>query len=615
MDIVPSTQQGMGAIPYGGGVAFRVWAKFAGAVFVAGDFNGWSTSANPLAPEGNGYWSIDIPEARTGQQYKYYIPAAPPDGWRVDPYARSISYPALNTIIAPTSIIYNAPNYSTPAWNELVIYELHIQSFLYDPASYNGLGSLQSAASKLSYLANLGVNAIEVMPLGQFLGDFSAGYNPCYIFAVENEWGGPDAFRDFVNRAHQLGIAVILDVVYNHIGPSAGDMWDFDGWSQAGACPFDGSSTSGGIYFYNDYRAHTNYAHTRFDYGRPEVRQYIRDNALVWLQQRFVDGLRFDSVGAIRNVLDRNNDPAYDLPDGWSLLQRINDDIRASQPWKITIAEDLKDNEWITKPTGAGGAGFGAQWGAGFLNVVRNVLIAEDDGQRDLSGVRDMILQRYNDDAFQRVICTETHDAADNKWGDGRVPHQIWPDTPYSWASKKRSTLGAALVLTAPGIPMIFMGQEFLEWTPFDGTTQLDWSKSTTYSGITTLYRDLIRLRRNWFDTTRGLRGQGVEVCPPNGADQVLVFHRWDQGGPGDDVVVICNFANRGYTNYAIGFPRSGRWRVRFNSDWRGYSDDFGNWFAYDTDAGDPPLNGMPCSGNIGIGPYACVILSQDRTA
>jgi 1,4-alpha-glucan branching enzyme len=163
----------------------------------------------------------------------------------------------------------------------------------------DGRGSFASALTKLDYLKGLGITAIEILPLGEYIGDISSGYNPAYIFAIEDEFGGPDGFRQFVNAAHQRGIAVIVDVVYNHLGDSAGDMWDFDGWSENG---------KGGIYFYNDWRSHTDWGETRFDYGRGEVRQYLRDNALRWLEERFADGLRWDSVGSIRNVYDRDRE-------------------------------------------------------------------------------------------------------------------------------------------------------------------------------------------------------------------------------------------------------------------------------------------------------------------
>ena len=144
-----------------------------------------------------------------------------------------------------------------------------------------GAGSFQSAISKLDYLQGLGVTAIEIMPLGEFIGDVSAGYNPAYIFAVEDELAVLTGFRDFVSEAHRRGLAVIVDVVYNHLGNSAGDMWQFDGWSE---------DNNGGIYFYNDGRRRTEWGDTRFDYGRGEVRQYLRDNALRWLNNALLMG-------------------------------------------------------------------------------------------------------------------------------------------------------------------------------------------------------------------------------------------------------------------------------------------------------------------------------------
>jgi 1,4-alpha-glucan branching enzyme len=391
----------MGAIPYadaaGSGVTFRVWASFAQSVAVAGDFNAWSTTATPLFPEGNGNWSADIDSAAVGSQYKFVL--TPSGGgallWHIDPYARSITRAPgniLNCLVASEAEPYNAPGYSTPNWNELVIYEMHIRTFVYDPAGINGTGTFTSAITKLDYLANLGINCIELLPIGEFMGDVSAGYNPAYIFAIEDQYGGPDGFRRFVNAAHQRGIAVIIDVVYNHLGTPAADMWDFDGWSQNG---------KGGIYFYNDWRSFTAWGETRFDYGRPQVQDYLRDNALRWLQQRFADGLRWDSTGSIRNVYDNNNDPGNDIPDGWSVMQSINWQIQQAQPWKITIAEDMKDNEWLTKPTEAGGAGFGAQWGASFVSTVRNALFQLNDADRDVGAVSGVIGQMYNADAFQ----------------------------------------------------------------------------------------------------------------------------------------------------------------------------------------------------------------------
>ena len=599
--MAPSTRPYMGATPYDGGVTFRVWAPFASDVQVQGDFNNWKPGTH-LYSEGNGYWSADQSGAAVGQQYNYLITDIASGALltHVDPYSRAFKTRGGPSLIAPSDTRYTDISYATPAWNEMVVYELHVGTFAIDKGLPQRGGTFASAATKLDYLKDLGINAIEIMAAGEFETDTSWGYNPAYIYAIEEQYGGPNGFRAFVHEAHRRGIAVIIDVVYNHLGYPAGDMWQFDGWSQNG---------KGGIYFYNDWRSTTPWGDTRFDYGRPEVRNYILDNARRWLQQRFADGLRWDATGWIRNVRGNNNDPGNDLPDGWSLMQAINAEIKQSQPWKISIAEDMQGNEWRTKETGVGGAGFDAQWEAQFVHSVRSVIIPADDSARNMYAVRDVITHGYNGDAFERVIYTESHDEDAN--GHSRVPEEIWPGNASSYFSKKRSTLGGALLFTAPGIPMIFQGQEFLENGYFSDTKALDWTKQQTFSGILKVYRDMIRLRRNWFNTTAGLKGQSLNVFHVNDAEKVIAFHRWDRGGPGDDVVVLINMANQSYASYSIGFPRGGLWKVRFNGDWNGYSSDFGNHLSYDTTASQPGRDRMPFSGNVGIGPYTAIILSQ----
>jgi 1,4-alpha-glucan branching enzyme len=602
--MVASQRPGMGAIPFDVGVAFRVWAPFASGVAVAGAFNAWSTTGAPLTSEGAGYWSTDVAAAKLGDQYKFVIANAALSNllWKNDPYARSMTNSAGNSIVASTDFAWSANAYSTPPWNEMVIYELHVGSFLLDPASRNGRGDFTTVIGKLGYLADLGVNAIQVMPSDEFPGSSSFGYNPADIFAIEQNYGGPNGFEALVDAAHAHGVAVIYDVVYNHLGPSDLDLWQFDGWSENGA---------GGVYFYNDWRRATPWGDTRPDYGRGEVRQFLRDNALFWLQEHRCDGLRFDATGWIRNVWGDNNDPGADLSDGWGLLCWINNEIQARQPWKITIAEDMQDNEWLTKPLGAGGAGFGAQWGAGFMHTLRDSVTTPDDGARDMNALAGMIAQQFNASAFQRVIYTESHDEVAASNGNERLPEAISPGAADSFFAQKRSTLAASLVFTTPGIPMIFMGQEFLESGAWSDSTPLDWSKLDRFSGVHALYRDLIQLRRDFFDTTTGLRGQSVHVHHVNNADKVIAFHRWDQGGARDDVVVVANFGNRAYESYTIGVPRGGLWRVRFNGDWQGYSPAFTNHPSFDFVAG-LGADGMGFSGTFGIGPYTALILSQD---
>jgi len=597
--VTPSSHSGMGVIAYQGGVAFRVWAPHADKVFVTGTFNNWSKTANPMASEGNGYWSIDIQDAKAGDQYRYMIVSGSEELSRIDPYAREVTSSVGNSIVHNPDFDWGDKEYQMPAFNEMVIYEMHIGTFNDQPGGPPG--NLNSAIEKLPYLKELAINAIEVMPAMEFTGAFSWGYNPALIFAIESDYGGPRAFKEFIKAAHANDIAVIFDVVYNHLGPSDLDIWQFDGWSE---------NDRGGIYFYNDWRCQTPWGETRPDYGREEVRQYIYDNAIMWLEECQVDGLRWDMTAFIRNVYGNNNDPEHDIPEGWSLMQWINGEMKSQFPRKISIAEDMKNNPFLTKEAGEGGAGFDAQWDPGFVHPVREAIIPLEDGTRNMDAVRGAITHSYEKEPFNRVIYTESHDEVAN--GKARVPEEISPGSVPTWNAKKLSTLGAALVFTSPGIPMIFQGQEFLEDDWFHDQDPIDWTKKHTYSGILQLYRDLIRLRRNLDGTTGGLAGHHINVYHVNDKEKVMAFHRWNNGGARDDVIVVVNMANCAFEGYRIGFPRQGKWKVRFNSAWDGYDPSFGNHPGNDVIVKRGKNDRMPCNGTIGIGPYSAIILSQE---
>ncbi len=594
-------QPGMGAVPHANGTTFRVWAPFAASVAVAGEFNDWSDETHPLESESNGYWSCNVSEAAPGQRYKIVIRNPNHDNplWRVDPYAREVvrkeADGTVNGVIHEPDFDWGDHSFYMPDWNELVIYELHVGTYNDQPGGMPG--HLGKVIEELPYLHDLGINAIQLMPLVEFNDVWSWGYNPSNPFAVEDAYGDPCDLKKLVKNAHELGMAVILDVVFNHFGPDQLDMWQFDGWNK-----FE----KGGIYFYNDWRRNTPWGETRPDYGRDEVRQYIRDNALLWLEEYRMDGLRLDSVVNIRKA------NGTDIPDGWSLLQWINDEVSARQPWKIRIAEDLQGNDWITKPTVTGGAGFNGQWDSVFVHALRDAATTTWDNERNMDRIRDAICHRHNDDAFQRVIYIESHDEAAEGNHGTRLTDAIMPGDAEGYFAQKRATLAAALLFTSPGIPMVFQGQEVLDYEAFHDQRPIRWyERMQAHSGIHCMYRDLIRLRRNWFNTTAGLRGRHVNVFHVNPADKLIAFHRWENGGSSDDVIVVVNFANRSYDSYAIGFPRFGGWTVRFNSDWEGYSPLFHNRPGYDTTACHGGCDGMPFHGVIGIGAYACLILSQ----
>jgi 1,4-alpha-glucan branching enzyme len=590
--------QGMGAIVHPGGVAFRVWAPHAQSVFVKGEFNNWSDTGTPLSHEENGYWFADVKSAKPGQEYKYVLINGDRKLERIDPYARQVTNSTGNGVIYDTTgFDWQNDKFELPPHNELVIYEMHIGSFFTDADGKPG--GFDDALEKLGYIKRLGANVIQIMPVAEFAGDYSWGYNPANIFAVESIYGGPDAFKLFVREAHQRGIGVILDVVYNHFGPSDLNLWQFDGWQE---------NDKGGIYFYNDHRAETPWGSTRPDYGRGEVRRFIHDNARLWLEEYHVDGLRYDSTLYIR-CIDGNE--ANELPDGWSLMQWINSQIRTDFPRAITIAEDLRNNGWLTKPSEEGGAGFHAQWDANFVHPVRGIVTLALDEYRSMEAIRHAIDFRYEGDAFRRVVYSESHDEVAN--GKARVPQEIDPGNPTSWYAQKRSTLAAGLVFTSPGIPMLFQGQEFLQGEWFRDDVPLDWDLNEQYQGIVRLYRDLIGLRLNTKGFSHGLCGQFLNIYHVNDADNVLAFQRWDQHGPGDDVVVILNFSNTPRENYEIGMPTAGLWKLRLNSDATIYSQDFQGFFSSDVDAVGEPRDGLDARANISIGPYSMLVFTQDQ--
>jgi 1,4-alpha-glucan branching enzyme len=588
--------KGMGSILHAHGVAFRVWAPHAQHVSLIGSFNEWDANLHPMLSEENGYWYTNVAEAHSGDEYLFLLSTQNGEFKRIDPYAREVTSSVGNAIVHDTRFEWEGDDFSIAAWNELVIYELHVGTFN-DQEDISHKGEFSSVSARLGHLQKLGINAIQIMPIGEFAGERSWGYNPAHIFSVDRDYGGPLAFKQFVKRAHQSGIAVILDVVYNHLGPSDLDLWQFDGWSENGR---------GGIYFYNDDRAITPWGETRPDYGRGEVRQYHLDNAMMWFEEYHVDGIRFDCTQFIRMI---NDSDKRDIPEGWSLLQWINSQIAQKFPGRITIAEDLQNNRWLTKEVGAGGAGFASQWDAMFVHPIRQAVVTLQDEQRSLDAIRDAILYRYNDDAYDRVIYSESHDEVAN--GHARVPQEINPNDPKGWYAQKRSTLAAAMVFTSPGIPMIFQGQEFLEGGWFRDTVPVDWDQCIEFHGIVRLYRDLIRLRSNCEGFTRGLCGQFTQVYHMNNERKVIAYHRWDKGGAGDDVVVVANFSHESQENYVIGFPSEGAWKLRFNSDWEGYNDDFGNFLSTDilTDQGD--CDGLPYYASVSIGSYSVVIFSQ----
>ncbi len=555
-----------GAFPLEKGIGFRLWAPHAETVHLTGDFNDWSEDQDEMQSEENGNWYLEIPKAKNGDKYQFLIETQSGDTLRrSDPRARAMENSSMASIVHVDNYDWEDDDFIIDDWNNLVIYEMHIGTF--NVTEEGKPGTFKSAIEKLPHLQKAGINAVELLPINEFAGDYSWGYNPAYPFAVEEAYGSPDDFKDFVKAAHAHGIAVILDVVYNHFGPSDISMWQFDGWSENGG---------GGIYFYNDWKANTPWGDTRPDYGRAEVRDYIVENALLWLDEYRCDGLRFDAVSYIRNVKGTSQE-GDNLRDGYELMQRINAAVRERFPKKIMIAEDTDGAGFVTDKTEHGGMGFGAMWDLKFVHNVREVLLNREDKHRNLGNISAALSGEFSGDAFKRVIYTESHDEVAN--GKARITEEVAADDVDNFYSKKLSTLGAVLTLTTAGIPMIFQGQELLEDKWFCDQDPLDWSRKKEFSGIYNLYSDLIHMRRNQNGKTKGLEGRNTEIVHFDDANKVIAYLRWYDDKNTDGVLVVLNFSHENFTDYDLCSSVAGDWHLAFNSNWKGYDEkDFGDF-------------------------------------
>ncbi len=593
-----SSRPGWGSTPYhgtsGNGVTFRVWAPNATSVYVPGDFNTWATAAAPLGKEltngvWDGIWSADVTSATNGQQYKYYINYSGGSVWHHDPRARlevnSGSGSGDNDIIYDPNL-FNWTN-DTPmshGLNDLVIYELHIGTFCNPNSGGTVPGTFLDATNGLNYLASLGVSAVEVMPIAEFPGYMSWGYNPADIFAADNySYGGPDGFKTFVKACHARGLAVVLDVVHNHYGPTDLELWNFDGWSGVN------SLGGGGVYF---FESDTNLQITPWGYTRPnfssqQVCSFIQDNFTMWLGECHVDGFRWDTPGTMMYA----NDDSY-IPAAGNLITAINAMIHTNYAGKTSIAEDVFDSY-----------GFDSTWDIYYPDVVTPVLAATADAGRDLSTLVDALM--YNQ-SFFGVAFLESHDVVGDLNNGTRLVTAIDPVTPNSFRARKLSLAGAALTFTCPGVPMIFQGQEMLENEPFSTSRPVDWTKTNTYSAIVKCYRDMIGLRRNADGGVIGLHGDQISILQEDDSNKLLAYRRWQSSSPTQDVVVVANLATTTWTSYSLPFPRAGTWYVHFNSDSTNYSGDFSN-----IGPSVVTVTGSSPSAALAIGPYSVLVLSQ----
>ncbi len=541
MDYVHLSHAPLGAtLTSGGGAVFKVWSPTRSTCYVRGDFNSWGL-AN-LMQRVDPYFIALVPSVSSRQQYKYYFNNSV---WNADARARGLD-PSnnLNSFVEdPQGYSWVVQDFATPPLEEMVIYQLHVGTWAgrNDPVGTTPFPARYvDIAARASLLAELGVNTVMLNPITEFAGDISAGYNPISQYAPEWKYGTPDQFKQMVDAFHQNGIAVLVDLVWNHFSATDNYLWNYDG-SQ--------------IYF--DTPAVDTPWGSQADFDNPQVRDYFLDSALMWLEEYHVDGFRMDGADFMKNGVQGAS--------GWLLMKELNDMVDRRFVDKVVIAEQLPDDAAVTTPTSSGGAGFDAQYYDYFTDNLRQQLITAALGDPQMYVIRNIINGGGSYLSGRWVLnYLELHDEAWVESGGQRFVTIVDTTFPHDdQYAKGRTKLGEGLVFLAPGIPAILQGTEWLEsigWGP-NFADRIDWSKKTTYAGIYRYYQDLIALRK----TNPALRaGAPHQVFHMNESGNVIAFQRYDLNG--NVVVCVANFSNTDYGSYRIGLPLAGTWRVAIHS-------------------------------------------------
>jgi 1,4-alpha-glucan branching enzyme len=627
------TKVPMGGTLVPGGATFRIWAPRARNVYVSGDFNGWShDQSSLLSPIGGGHWAGYVPGLKDGSQYLFYVEGAGSQGFKRDPRARVLStlppFPGSRCVLRdPLLFPWHETGYRTPAFNEMVAYQFHVGAFSVTPGRTEG--SFFDVIGKVPCLASLGVNAIEALPVQEFESQFSMGYNGSDYFSPEDPYavsddgglsrslenvnsvlagagaapyagvevlkGADRQLRALIDVCHVYGIAVVLDVVYNHAGGGFDDasMWFLDRMPPGNA--------NDSLYFTDQGWA----GGEVFAYWNQDVRKFLVDNGASFIREYRVDGFRFDEV----SVVDRFG--------GWQTCREISDSLHTLAPQAIQVAEYWPVNPAVVQPTAAGGAGFDATWHDGMRISLRAAIGTASLGSSapvDMAAVAGSIADQGLPERWRAVTCLENHDIV-YAGRDARIAHLADGSDARSWYARSRSRLGMGLLLTSPGIPMIFMGEEFLEEKQWSDTpspaTALSWQgldgPDRTRSDFLRFTQDLIKLRKD----RKALCGEGCRIIHVHNQNRVIAFQRWIEG-IGNDIVVVATLSESNWYNYGVGFPCGGRWREVFNSD---VYDNWPNPVAAGNGgavvASGPPLHGLPNSASVTIPANGFVIFER----
>ncbi len=579
----------MGANLVEGGATFRTWAPVALEVHVLGTFNEWQRcDATLLTKDSDGYWSGFFPGVREFDEYKFWIVGPAGGGWKRDPYARELTpdWPQSNCIVRSPSFPWQDSSFETPEFSDFVIYQLHVGTF-YAPRLPAQAGTFLDVVEKLEYLDDLGVTCLQLLPIVEFQTLFSMGYNGTDYFSPEMEYGVPDdrlgpylqtvnrllrqkgveeieletlrgsvnQLKTLVNLAHLYGMAVIFDVVYNHAGGEFGDesLYFFDMEHRG--------DNNDSLYFTSQGHA----GGLVFAFWKREVRQFLIDNAKFFLEEYHVDGFRYDQVSVLVHEAGEN---------GWRFCQALTETTKYVKNDAIDHAEFWNVNPDIVRSRSEGGAGFDCTLHDGLRESIRRVVGQASypgDHEVDMDGIARQLRAPGFASAWQAVQGVENHDEV-YRDREARMPSLADPSDPRSWFARSRSRVALGLVLFAPGTPMLFMGQEFLEDKQWADDVANHADKLLHWEGLAgedPSMGDFHRFTREAIATRfrhAAFRAEGCRVIHVHNRNRVIAFQRWTPER-GEDVVIVASLNSSTLYGYELGFPGFGAWTESFNSD------------------------------------------------
>ena len=548
------------------GTYFAVWAPSAKSVAVIGDFNFWNGEEHLLKVrwDSSGIWEGFIPDVKHGATYKYKIQSSHDNiiTEKADPYARRSEHPPKTA-----SVVYDyKPNWDDKQWMQsrakhnaldapYSVYEVHLGSWKKKLEENRSLSYHELSLDLVAYAKEMNFTHIEFMPIMEYPYDPSWGYQITGYFAPTARFGYPEEFQELVNACHNAGLGVILDWVPSHFPEDAHGLGNFDGTS---------------LYEHPDRKRgyHPDWKSLIFNYGRNEVKSFLISNALFWLDQYHIDGLRVDAVASMlfldysreEGEWDANIYGGNENLEAIAFLKEMNEAVYLNYPDTQTIAEESTSFPMVSKPTSIGGLGFGMKWMMGWmhdtLDYFKKEPIYRGHHQNDLT-----FSMTY---AFtENFMLPLSHDEVVHGKSSilGRMPGDDW----QKFANLR---LLYSYMFTHPGANLLMMGSEFGQHEEWDFNGSLDWhlTEYAPHKGIQEVIKDLNKLYKSQKALhEKQFNNDGFEwISYEDHENSVISYIR---KGIDSHVVVICNMTPVVRENYRLGMPSGLEYKLLFNSD------------------------------------------------